>query len=185
MVQTTQLDYRERINSPAVYQVIISGVLSLAVSLAAWPLAAALFSLGYVMIAVIFLGLTAFFYFIVNFTYCTRLRLRMMSTFKGNQYVFQARGVQKGMRPDIPCRDIKKIFPLDFDTSAQVPEGEELPVSISQPGFRGRGMVIVFEFETLLTKESRSRAIHVPTANPVKRAELARCSDFCRCFQWR
>ena len=166
------LSYKERISSPPGYRAVFAMCLSIIVALAAWPISCAAVADGITTAALLFTGLWAGFYGITTITYCTRIELGLMSTFKGKRYVFQARGVHKGMRPDIPCSDIEAVYRQDFDGVSEDRAAEAKPVILSQPGYRGGGVVIRYRFTPLIGGELRRNAIQVPTTQPVQLIEL-------------
>jgi hypothetical protein len=177
-----KIKYRERVPSPRLVRIGIALFVSIFFW---WMLVESVYSTSGRIAAVypslvFILGLAVFVYGILSLLYGIRVRIsRQWMTDATRQQVLKIRGVIKGDRIDIPCRDIKDVQLASYSVSlwrallgplgrARCNEGH----MVTLPGYHGTGLAVTYTFENIFNTEAKERTVLFPTRQPEKLQSL-------------
>ena len=177
-----KIKYRERVPSPRLVRLGAALFVSLFFW---WMLVDSVYStsgrmaVGYPSLVFI-LGLAVLVYGVLSLFYGVRVRIsRQWMTDATRQQVLKIRGVIKGDRIDIPCRDITGVQVASYSVAlwrsllgplgrARCNEGH----MVTLPGYKGAGLAVTYTFENIFDTDAKERTVIFPTRQPEKLRSL-------------
>lgn len=123
---------------------------------------------------VFILGFTIAGYGILSLFHGVKIRITPQWMTDGTrQQILKIRGIIKGDRVDIPCRDIRDVqaanYRLPLWRGLLGPLGRKSYSHghiITLPGYRGSGLAVTYTSESIFSSESKDRTVLFPTRRP-------------------